>query len=100
MSSAVDITPGSGTFGRWVGVLLSDTNHRQLWIPPGYAHGFVVLSEEADFEYKCTEFYRAADEFGVIWNDPLIAIQWPFREPTLSEKDLRLPSLSALVASP
>jgi dTDP-4-dehydrorhamnose 3,5-epimerase len=97
---AVDITPASGTFGKWVGVVLSDENHRQLWIPPGYAHGFVVLSEEADFEYKCTDFYHADDEFGVIWNDPQIAIQWPIQAPVLSAKDRGLPCLSELDAIP
>lgn len=93
---AADIDPRSPTFGRWVGVTLSDTNHRQLWIPPGYAHGFVVLSEIADFEYKCTDYYHPQSETGVIWNDPDLAIDWPIKEPALSEKDKRLPTLASL----
>lgn len=93
---AADIDPTSSTFGRWVGVTLSDANQRQLWIPPGYAHGFVVVSEIADFEYKCTDYYDPQSEAGVIWNDPDLAIAWPLENPTLSEKDKRLPKLAAL----
>ena len=93
---AADIDPQSPTFGRWVGAVLSDRNHHQLWIPPGYAHGFLVLSEVADFEYKCTDYYDPASEAGVIWNDPDLAIDWPNREPTLSAKDARLPRLAEL----
>ena len=96
---AVDIEPGSPTFGRWVGVTLSDTNHRQIWIPPGYAHGFVVLSEIADCEYKCTDYYRPQSETGVIWNDPDLDIAWPIEEPTLSEKDRGLPTLAQLTST-
>jgi dTDP-4-dehydrorhamnose 3,5-epimerase len=96
---AADIDPRSPTFGRWVGVTLSDTNHRQLWIPPGYAHGFVVVSEIADCEYKCTDFHHAQSEAGVIWNDPDLAISWPLEKPTLSERDKRLPTLAKLVAA-
>ncbi|MDQ7010479.1 MAG: dTDP-4-dehydrorhamnose 3,5-epimerase, partial [Mariprofundaceae bacterium] len=66
----VDVRTGSPTFGRWMGVELSDENHRQLWIPPGFAHGFCVLSETADFQYKCTDFYDPKDEAGIVWNDP------------------------------
>jgi dTDP-4-dehydrorhamnose 3,5-epimerase len=95
---AADIDPKSATFGRWVGVTLSDTNHRQLWIPPGYAHGFVVVSEIADFEYKCTDYYDPESEAGVIWNDPDLDIAWPIETPTLSEKDKRLPKLAELAA--
>ena len=95
---AVDIEPKSTTFGQWVGTILSDTNHRQLWIPPGYAHGFLVLSELADFVYKCTDYYYPEDEFGAIWNDPEIGITWPLDEPTLSAKDLALPTLSEIRA--
>jgi dTDP-4-dehydrorhamnose 3,5-epimerase len=95
---AVDIDPASETFGKWTGALLSETNHRQMWIPPGYAHGFVVLSEVADFEYKCTDYYRPEAEIGVIWNDPEIGIDWPIDDPQLSEKDLRLPSLADIRA--
>ena len=93
---AVDLDPSSATFGRWVGVILSDQNGRQLYIPPGYAHGFVTLSEVADFEYKCTDFYDPESESGVIWNDPDLAIEWPCSEPIVSAKDLKLPTLAAL----
>jgi dTDP-4-dehydrorhamnose 3,5-epimerase len=91
---AADIDPASPTFGQWVGVTLSDTNHRQIWIKPGYAHGFVVLSELADVEYKCTDYYHPQSEIGVIWNDPDLAIAWPCEAPTLSERDRRLPKLA------
>ena len=84
---AVDINPDSATYGRYVGVELSDENHKQLWIPPGYAHGFCVLSESADFFYKCTDFYHPEDEAGVAWDCPYINIDWPISEPKLSEKD-------------
>jgi len=84
---AVDIRVGSPTFGRWVGHELSEENHRQLWIPPGFAHGFCVLSERADFVYKCTDFYDSADEGGIAWNDPAIGIAWPVADPQLSAKD-------------
>lgn len=92
---AVDIDPSSPTFGKHVGVELTDDNHRQMWIPPGYAHGFCVLSEVADFEYKCTELYYPEDEGGVIWNDPDIGISWPYRNPVISEKDGALPNLKS-----
>ena len=94
---AVDINPKSPTFGRYVGVELSDDNHRQLWIPAGYAHGFCVISAVADFEYKCTDFYFPEDEGGLIWNDPEVAIPWPIAQPSLSGKDIRLPTLRDLV---
>ena len=84
---AVDIRRGSPRFGEWVGVHLSAANHRQLYIPPGFAHGFCTLSEQADFLYKCTDFYAAGDEYGVIWNDPDIGIEWPDMEYLLSDKD-------------
>ncbi|MGH6884595.1 MAG: dTDP-4-dehydrorhamnose 3,5-epimerase [Geminicoccales bacterium] len=93
---AVDIDPASPTFSQWVSTTLSDSNHRQMWIPPGYAHGFLVLSEAADFEYKCTDYYRQEDEIGVIWNDPDIGIKWPLDNPTVSAKDRTLPVLSEL----
>ena len=95
---AVDIDPGSPLFGRWVGVTLSDQNHRQFWVPPGYAHGFVVLSQVADFEYKCTDYYHPDDEIGLLWNDPDVDIDWPITDPVLSEKDAALPTLRALKA--
>jgi dTDP-4-dehydrorhamnose 3,5-epimerase len=89
----VDVKPGSSTFGQHVGVELNDINHRQLWVPPGYAHGFCVLSSVADFEYKCTDFYFPDDEGGVIWNDPDIGVKWPIDSPSLSKKDMNLPTL-------
>ena len=94
---AVDVDPKSPTFGRYVGVELSDDNHRQIWIPPGYAHGFCVLSALADFEYKCTDLYFPEDEGGVIWNDPDVAIPWPISAPRLSDKDTRNPTLRDLI---
>lgn len=93
---AVDIDPQSATFGQYVGLELNDENHLQLWIPPGYAHGFCVLSDVADFQYKCTDFYYPDDESGVIWNDPDINIPWPLQSPLLSEKDQKLPRLREL----
>ena len=93
---AVDVDQNSPTFGTYVGVELSAENHRQLWIPPGYAHGFCVLSETADFQYKCTDLYIPEDEGGLIWNDPELGIQWPIESPSLSEKDLALPTLDEI----
>lgn len=85
---AVDIRPGSPTFGRWVGVELTADNKRQLWIPPGLAHGFLVLSDTAEFLYKTTDFYAPAAERCIVWNDPVLGIRWPITEPpTLSERD-------------
>lgn len=92
----VDIDPKSETFGDYVGLELSEQNHLQLWIPPGYAHGFCVLSESADLYYKCTDFYFPNDESGLIWNDPDVSIDWPIKFPRLSEKDKLLPSLSEI----
>lgn len=85
---AVDIRRGSPTFGRWVGVTLDDDNHRQFYVPPGFAHGFCVLSDEADFVYKCTDYYHPDSEHGIAWNDPAIGIAWPELDFTLSEKML------------
>lgn len=84
---AVDIRPDSVTYGKWAGTFLSAENKRQFWVPPGLAHGFVVLSDTADFEYKCTDYYDPTDEGCLIWNDPDLAIEWPITEPILSEKD-------------
>ena len=86
---AVDIDPASATHGKFVGVELNDENHRQLWIPPGYAHGFCVVSDVADFQYKCTDYYFPEDEGGLIWNDPDVGIPWPIDAPQLSGKDLQ-----------
>lgn len=93
---AVDIDPASSTYGCYEGVILSAENKRQFYVPPGYAHGFAVLSASADFEYKCTDYYDPADEGGIIWNDPDIAIEWPIEQPILSDKDRRLPRLKDL----
>ena len=84
---AADVRRGSPTFGRWVGVELSEENHRQLWIPPGFAHGFCVTSDVADFFYKCTELYSPASERTIAWDDPELGIQWPVSQPLLSAKD-------------
>jgi len=94
---AVDIDPASSTCGEYVGVELSEENHLQLWIPPGYAHGFCVLSDVADFQYKCTDFYNPQDESGLLWNDPDVGVAWPIESPRLSEKDQRLPTLRQLL---
>lgn len=90
---AADIRRTSPSFGRWVAIHVSAENFRQCYIPPGFAHGFCVLSDVAVVEYKCTELYDPADELGVIWNDPDLAIQWPIATPTLSVKDGSLPRL-------
>lgn len=84
---AADINPVSPTYGEYVGVELSEDNHRQLWVPPGYAHGFVVISDEVDFVYKCTEYYDPTDEGGVAWDCPKLNIAWPIEDVQLSEKD-------------
>ena len=93
---AVDIDTESNTYGQYVGVELSEENNKQLWVPPGYAHGFCVLSETADFQYKCTDYYDPSDEGGLIWNDPDVAIEWPIDQPLLSDKDVKLPILKDL----
>lgn len=92
---AVDLRKGSETYGQWVGVLLSEENHRQFMIPRGFAHGFVVVSDYAEFAYKCDELYHPEDEGGIMWNDPAIGIDWPdVGEIILSEKDKVHPSLA------
>lgn len=93
---AVDIRVGSPSFGRWTGTFLSAENRRQLWIPPDFAHGFVVTGEDALFSYKCTDYYAPAAEGAVLWNDPEIGIDWPVEVPTLSGKDRSAPPLAAL----
>lgn len=90
---AVDINPESDTCGQHVALELSDENHTQMYIPPGYAHGFLVLSETADFYYKCTEYYYPDDQGGIIWNDPDLNIDWPIKNPELSARDQQLPTL-------
>ncbi|MGQ0552790.1 MAG: dTDP-4-dehydrorhamnose 3,5-epimerase [Planctomycetota bacterium] len=90
---AVDVRKSSPTFGRWVGEHLSSENCRQLWVPAGFIHGFCVLSETAEVEYKCTDYYDPGGEIGVLWNDPDIGIEWPVREPILSAKDAAAPRL-------
>ena len=84
---AVDIRKGSATFGEWEGVILSEDNKKQFWVPPGFAHGFVVLSDNADFEYKCTDYYDPSDEGSILWSDPDLDIPWPTVNPVLSTKD-------------
>lgn len=93
---AVDVRRGSPTFGRWVGEILTAKNFRQLYVPPGFVHGFCVLSESAQVEYKCTDFYDQSDEYSVMWNDPEIGVEWPIAEPLLSSRDSSALSLSEI----
>ncbi len=93
---AIDIRRHSSTFGQWFSVILSDENHTQMYIPPGFAHGFCVLSEVADFYYKCTDFYSPADERGIAWNDKELNLPWPIKQPILSPKDEIYPMLSEI----
>ena len=90
---AVDVRQGSPTFGQWVSCVLDDETHRQMYVPPGVAHGFAVISEEADFLYQCTDYYHPQSEAGIAWDDPDLAIDWPDLDYTLSEKDLKNPRL-------
>ena len=92
---AVDIRKGSPTFGQWYGAILDEESMRMMYVPPGFAHGFVVLSDVADFLYKCTDYYHPQSEQGILWNDPQIGIQWPITEVQLSDKDKNNPQLSA-----
>ena len=97
---AVDIRRGSPTFGRWQGVILSEKNRRLFYIPEGFAHGFLVLSDEAEFVYKCTQFYHPEDEDGIIWNDPYINVEWPLsriENIILSEKDKRYGGIAHII---
>ncbi len=91
---AVDVRPGSPSFARWHGATLSAENQLQLWIPPGFAHGFCVVSERAQVEYKCTTLYRPGADLSILWNDPEIGIVWPLAEPLLSPKDAAAPRLA------
>jgi dTDP-4-dehydrorhamnose 3,5-epimerase len=92
----VDIRVGSPTYSQWIGEVLSESNHRQMYVPPGFAHGYCVTSETALFSYKCTDFYNPATEHGIIWNDPNIGIKWPVKQPILSTKDEAYPRLKDL----
>lgn len=93
---AVDLRIGSPTFGHWVGVELSSDNHRQLWIPEGFAHGFQVTSNTAVFSYKCTDYYQPEAERSLRWDDPEVGIQWPEEQPVLSDKDAQAPLLRSI----
>lgn len=95
---AVDIRRGSPTFGKWTAVVLSAANRRHMWIPEGFAHGFVVLSESAVFTYLCTETYDAVADANIAWNDPQLAIDWPIASPSLSPKDAAAPNLNDVPA--
>ena len=94
---AVDVRRRSPSFGRWVGVRLSGDNFKQCYVPPGFAHGFAVVSPIALVEYKCTDLYDQADEIGIAWNDPALAIPWPVGPPFLSERDRRNPILAEVM---
>ena len=94
---AVDVRRGSPTFKKWVGVRLSAENFRQIFIPSGFLHGFCVLSEEAEIEYKCDEFYDPGGEIGVRWDDPSIGVEWPVQNPILSERDRTAPRLEEIM---
>lgn len=91
---ALDLRPDSDTFGQYESVILNGEDKRQLYIPPGFAHGFCVLSQIADFQYKCTDYYDPSDESGVIWNDKDLNIKWPITNPLLSDKDKGLPTFT------
>jgi dTDP-4-dehydrorhamnose 3,5-epimerase len=84
---AVDLRQHSPTYGQWEAVVLSEQNKKQFWVPPGFAHGFLVLSDIADFEYKCTDYYDPLDEGSLLWSDPELDIPWPIEDPILSNKD-------------
>lgn len=93
---AVDLRQNSPTYGQWTGIRLSAENHRQMYIPKGFAHGFCVMSQQALFAYKCSDFYAPDDEGGILWSDPNIDIHWPVENPIISAKDRKLPMLSEL----
>jgi dTDP-4-dehydrorhamnose 3,5-epimerase len=94
---AIDIRKHSPTFGKWHGEILSAENKRQMYVPENFAHGFCVLSDNAEFVYKCTDFYVPGDESGLIWNDPQLGIDWPIDQPILSDKDAVLPKLADIL---
>lgn len=91
---ALDIRVGSPTFGKWAGVILSAEQQNQIYIPPGFAHAFLTLTDSVQFLYKCSDFYDPADEHGIAWNDPGLAVAWNIAEPLVSEKDSKLPNLA------
>tara|TARA_B100001123_G_scaffold178200_1_gene204260 strand:+ start:1169 stop:1714 length:546 start_codon:yes stop_codon:yes gene_type:complete len=91
---AVDVRKNSPTFGKYYGAILSDNNHLQMYVPPGFAHGYCVISEIAIFQYKCTEIYHPEDEYGIVWNDPQVSIDWNITDPNISNRDKELPLLS------
>ncbi|EOB2820172.1 dTDP-4-dehydrorhamnose 3,5-epimerase [Vibrio vulnificus] len=93
---AVDLRPNSETFGQHESIILTGQNKLQFYVPPGFAHGFCVLSDTADFQYKCTDYYDPADESGLLWSDPDLDIDWPILEPLLSEKDMYQPTFSEI----
>lgn len=90
---AVDLRAGSQTYGQWESVILSEENKKQFWVPPGFAHGFQVLCDSTDFEYKCTTYYDPSDEIAIKWSDPDLKIPWPIDTPTLSDKDAKAPAM-------
>ena len=94
----VDIRPNSVTFGKWISIILSEKNKKQIWIPKGFAHGFLVLSDFADFEYKCTDYFDPFDEGRIVWNDQDLKISWPIKNPILSKKDAEADKLMNLKA--
>jgi len=93
---AIDVRYGSPTYGKYVSVELSDENYRMMYIPEGLAHGYLVLSDEAIFQYKCTDVYHSEDEYGVLWNDGRIEVNWPINDPVLSDRDRDLPMLESI----
>jgi len=99
MDVVVDIRRGSSTFGKWISVMLSSENFRQLYIPEGFAHGYCVLSNNATFIYKCSDYYDPREERGILWNDPSLNIDWPITDPFLSYKDKQLPPLADISES-
>ncbi len=96
---AVDIRQGSPSFGQYTSTILNDENHRQIYIPPGFAHGFCVLSEKVDMIYKCTDYYSKQSERGILWNDPTVNINWPAMDFTLSERDQGFLALNDIAAT-
>jgi len=93
---AVDIRLGSPDWGKWMSVRLSAEAQNQIYIPPGFAHGFVALTDSVQFLYKCSAYYQAADEYGILWNDPELGIEWGIKQPIISDKDSKLPTLASI----